>query len=168
MARAARLKVFLTPAGFDDVLVAAPSRRAALQAWGARGDLFALGEACEVDDPELTALALARPGEVVRRPRGDMAALLAAAPKPRPGVKAAAPAPPTPPDRSALDAAEGALAAAQAELDGELAAIMEERARLDRREAEARRAGRTRLAALERTRAAAARRYDAAVQSNGG
>lgn len=163
MARAARLKVFLTPAGFDDVLVAAPSRKAALEAWGARGDLFALGEACETQDPELTALALAHPGEVVRRPRGDMAALLAAAPKPRAKpAEAPAKAPPRPPpDRSKLDAAEAALATAGRELAEELAAIAEERARLDAREAEVRRAGQVRTAALKRTRDAAQRRYDA-------
>ena len=41
MARA--LKVFRTAAGFHDAYVAAPSRKAALEAWGADVDLFARG-----------------------------------------------------------------------------------------------------------------------------
>ena len=48
MARA--LKVFSTPAGFYEAVVAAPSRKAALAAWGAHDDLFASGHAQEIDD----------------------------------------------------------------------------------------------------------------------
>lgn len=62
--------------------MAAPSQAAALKAWGARGDLFARGEAFVVTASELTAEPLARLGEVIRRPRGDMATMLAAAAKP--------------------------------------------------------------------------------------
>ena len=76
------LKVFRAAVGFFDAVVAAPSRRAALEAWGARGDLFALGEAEEVNDLALREEALARPGEVIRIPRGDHAALVAAAKRP--------------------------------------------------------------------------------------
>ena len=36
MARTGRLKVFRTSIGFHDAYVAAPSRKAALEAWGAR------------------------------------------------------------------------------------------------------------------------------------
>ena len=39
----AKLKVFRTPIGFHDAYVAAPSRAAALRAWGADTDLFSTG-----------------------------------------------------------------------------------------------------------------------------
>jgi hypothetical protein len=69
-ARTARLKVFRTPIGFHDAYVAAPSRKAALAAWGAGTDLFAAGAAEVVSDPKLTKEPLARPGEVIRKARG--------------------------------------------------------------------------------------------------
>src|SRR6188768_722545 len=113
-----KLKVFRTSTGFHDAYVAAPSRKAALAAWGAEADLFARGVAEEVSDPQLTTAALERPGEVIRLSRGDLAAQLKAlglrkekaapvtkAPaKPR---KAAKPRPP--PKRDQVDAAEQAL-----------------------------------------------------------
>ena len=61
-----KLKVFRTPIGFHDAYVAAPSRKAALEAWGAGGNLFARGTAEEVTDPKLTAEPLRHPGEVIR------------------------------------------------------------------------------------------------------
>jgi hypothetical protein len=62
-----RLKVFKTPTGFHDAYVAAPSRKAALEAWGAGTDLFSAGiaELAEADS-EAAKAALATPGEVVR------------------------------------------------------------------------------------------------------
>ena len=76
-ARKQKLKVFRTAAGFDDAFVAAPSRKAALEAWGASTDLFSAGIAEEVRDPEsgsseakAAKAALANPGEVVRVRRG--------------------------------------------------------------------------------------------------
>ena len=76
----ATLKVFRTPIGFHDAYVAAPSRKAALAAWGSDADLFARGIAEEVTDPALTADALAAPGTVIRRSRGTAAEQLAALP----------------------------------------------------------------------------------------
>ena len=117
-----KLKVFRTSTGFHDAYVAAPSRQAALDAWGAEANLFARGVAEEVIDPKLTAEPLKRPGEVIKLSRGDLSAQLkalgprkqkvtakAAAPeevvaKPR---KAAKPKPP--PKRDKVDAAEAAL-----------------------------------------------------------
>ena len=64
------LKVFRTPIGFHDAYVAAPSMKAALAAWGASTNLFAAGAAEVVTDPKLTKEPLARPGEVIRKPRG--------------------------------------------------------------------------------------------------
>jgi hypothetical protein len=71
--RKAKLKVFRTSVGFDDAYVAAPSRKAALEAWGAGTDLFAAGAAEPVTDPALMKSALERPGEVVRVSRGSAA-----------------------------------------------------------------------------------------------
>ncbi len=51
MARAAQLKVFAARLGFFETLVAAPSRKAALQAWGAHQDLFKDGTAAATADP---------------------------------------------------------------------------------------------------------------------
>jgi hypothetical protein len=127
VAKAGRLKVFRTPIGFDDAWVAAPSRKAALAAWGADRDLFARGIAEEVTDPALTAAALARPGTVIRTSRGTAAEQLAALPpKPKRAARAAT-APPDPdkpvarpkrarpprPDRGALDKAEADLRKAE-------------------------------------------------------
>ena len=67
------LKVYRTAIGFHDAYVAAPSMKAALAAWGTDKNLFARGVAEQVTDPALTAAALARPGEVVRVPRGSPA-----------------------------------------------------------------------------------------------
>lgn len=69
---ARKLKVFRTPIGFHDAYVAAPSRKAALQAWGADADLFARGMAEEVTDATLMKEPLTHPGQVVRKIRGTM------------------------------------------------------------------------------------------------
>ena len=66
------LKVFTTAAGFVNAVAAAPSRKAALQAWGVRDNLFASGAATVVTVPDLIAQALATPGEIVRVPRSDL------------------------------------------------------------------------------------------------
>ncbi|WP_341207141.1 hypothetical protein [uncultured Sphingomonas sp.] len=78
-----KLKVFRTAAGFNDAYVAAPSRKAALAAWGATADLFARGAAEEVTDPALMEAPLAAPGEVVKISRGSAEEQLAAAPAPQ-------------------------------------------------------------------------------------
>ena len=67
-----KLKVFCATSGFHDSIVAAPSRPAALKAWGARTDLFSMGVAKQVTDPQIVEKALARPGQVIRlRRSGD-------------------------------------------------------------------------------------------------
>jgi hypothetical protein len=76
--RTPKLKVYRTPIGFHDAYVAAPSQKAALEAWGSTGKLFAQGAAELVTDPTLTKEPLARPGEVVRKPRGSEAELIEA------------------------------------------------------------------------------------------
>ena len=71
MARASKLKVYRTPIGFHDAYVAAPSQKAALEAWSTNVNLFARGEAEVVEDAELSAEPLAHPGTVIRKLRGD-------------------------------------------------------------------------------------------------
>lgn len=66
----ARLKVFQAHLGFYDTVVAAPSRAAALKAWGSRQNLFRDGQAKEAAAAEAIAAALAKPGIVLRRPVG--------------------------------------------------------------------------------------------------
>ncbi|MEG8017904.1 hypothetical protein [Sphingomonas sp. LR55] len=67
MARAQKLKVYRTVAGFHDAYVAAASQKAALAAWGSDKDLFARGIAEQVTDDALTAEPLAAPGTVIKR-----------------------------------------------------------------------------------------------------
>lgn len=66
-----KLKVFRTHIGFDDLIVAAPSRKAALDAWGASAHLFSQGFAAETHEPALVKSALGRPGMVLRRQFGS-------------------------------------------------------------------------------------------------
>ena len=170
-----KLKVFRTTAGFHDAYVAAPSQKAALEAWGADANLFARGVAEQVTDPKLTAAPLDRPGEVIKVSRGDLAAQLKAlgprAKKARAGAnddeapekprKAAKPKPP--PKRDKVDAAEDALKQARQRheraekaletqrdaIERKLEALRskqeKERARLERKRDEAREAYRVAL-----------------------
>ncbi len=68
---ARKLKVFRTHIGFDDLIIASPSRKAALDAWGASAHLFTQGFAAETNEPALVKAALARPGTVLRRQFGS-------------------------------------------------------------------------------------------------
>ncbi len=150
MAKAKKLKVFRTAIGFHDAYVAAPSQKAALEAWGTDSNLFAAGAAEAVTDPALTKEPLERPGEVVRRLRGSADEQIAALgkdskkkanrPSPRPspasgrGGKKSAPSPasgaggrkkPPRPSRAAVEKAEQALAKAE---EGHRAALEKLRA----------------------------------------
>ena len=146
--RKQKLKVFRTPIGFHDAFVAAPSRKAALEAWGADANLFAQGMAEQVDDPDLMKEPLSRPGEVIKRLRGSedehVAALGKAAgrkekPSSRPGPaggsgskKERGPKP----DRAELDAAEEAAAKAEKKQRKALREIDERLRDLDRKRRE--------------------------------
>ena len=68
---ARKLKTYVTSLGFFDQAVAAPSRKAALEAWGASSNLFHQGAARETDDPDIVAVTMAKPGVVLRRPVGS-------------------------------------------------------------------------------------------------
>lgn len=161
MARA--LKVFRTSTGFHDAYVAAPSRAAALRAWGSDNDLFARGAAEEIDDAKLMAEPLAHPGMVIRKSRGSLTEQLAALPKDKPKRKpseakeAAKPAveaksrpkPKPRPSRTKLDRAEAAAEALDVEQQTALDALAKREAALreERRALEARQeAARTRAA----------------------
>jgi hypothetical protein len=153
-----RLKVFCATSGFHDAVVAAPSRPAALKAWGAKTDLFSMGVAKQVTDPKLVKKALARPGEVIRLNRsgaGDEA--------PAPMKKKAQPKA-RPPNRAKLASAEEKLAALEEKqakerqaIERELSALERKRAKLEKRHAKARSSAEDRL---EQARAY----YDAALE----
>ena len=67
---ARKLKTYQTSLGFFDQAIAAPSMKAALEAWGADSNLFHQGAAKESDDPDVVAATMAKPGVVLRRPVG--------------------------------------------------------------------------------------------------
>jgi hypothetical protein len=66
-----KLKTYRTSLGFYDQAVAAPSMKAALDAWGAKSNLFHQGIAKETDDPDIVAATMAAPGVVLRRAVGS-------------------------------------------------------------------------------------------------
>lgn len=188
MARNPKLKVFRTPIGFHDAYVAAPSQKAALEAWGSDADLFGRGVAERVEDPELMREPLAKPGTVIRRLRGTPAEQLAALPPdvPRSGrAKKAAdedaasdgrasrkppasqrlPKPKPRPDRRALDKAEQALAELETRHAVEREVLAKRQAELDRdkRALEARQETENAAAAGKVRKAGAA--YERAMQA---
>jgi hypothetical protein len=68
---ARKLKTYQTSLGFFDQAIAAPSMKAALEAWGADSNLFHQGAAKESDDPEVIKATMAKPGVVLKRPVGS-------------------------------------------------------------------------------------------------
>jgi len=68
---ARKLKTYQTSLGFFDLAIAAPSMKAALEAWGADSNLFHQGAAKESDDPNVIAATMAKPGVVLRRAVGS-------------------------------------------------------------------------------------------------
>jgi len=68
---ARKLKTFETSLGFFDLAIAAPSMKAALEAWGADSNLFHQGAARESSDPDVIAATLAKPGVILKRPVGS-------------------------------------------------------------------------------------------------
>jgi len=170
------LKVYRTSIGFHDAYVAAPSKKAALEAWGSKKDLFARGAAELVSDPELERAPLVSPGEVIKMSRGSVAEQLAALPpnaaadekkaKPAKPGKAAKPSPPPPPkpSRAELDAAEQAIEKVRETHAKALAAIAEEEARLAERKRRVQDEQDTELARLTADRDDKKSSYDAAMR----
>jgi hypothetical protein len=68
---ARRLKTYQTSSGFFDLAVAAPSMKAAAEAWGSGTNVFNRDFAKETHDPAIVAATMAKPGVVLRRPVGS-------------------------------------------------------------------------------------------------
>jgi hypothetical protein len=177
-----KLKVYRTSTGFHDAYVAAPSQKAALEAWGSEHDLFARGVAEVVTDAALTKEPLAHPGEVIKRLRGTTAEQIAALPPDRPRKpskreepekaepsppkkrQSAKPKPAPRPARTALDDAERALAEAEARHRAEAKTIAEEEAALARRRRKLEKDQEVERARLERERDRAEADYQRAMR----
>jgi hypothetical protein len=71
---ARKLNTYQTSLGFFDLAVAAPSMKAALEAWGADSNLFHQGAAKQSDDPDVIAATMAagRRSEASRRLQGGL------------------------------------------------------------------------------------------------
>lgn len=175
--RKAKLKVYSTPIGFHDALVAAPSQKAALEAWGAGTNLFSQGSAHLVTDPKLAKVPLEHPGQVVKVLRGSEAEQLAALDRserpartkarkaevlPKTGRKR-----PPKPSRAALARAEAALEklekkqeSERASLDERIKALERKRRELERRHERSRDSAKERLENERSSYDAAIRRYE--------
>ena len=68
---ARKLKTYQTSLGFFEHAIAAPSMKAALEAWSADSNLFHQGAAKESTDPNVIAATMAKPGVVLKRPVGS-------------------------------------------------------------------------------------------------
>ena len=168
-----KLKVFRTPIGFHDAYVAAPTKKAALEAWGTDANLFARGTAEEVTDPKLTAAPLERPGEVIRVSRGDLSAQLKAlGPRKKPAGRSKAEAGPEPkrsarrkppPRRDKVDAAEDALEQARQRHERAEKALEAQRDAIERRASSLRSKQEKERARLERKRDEAREAYREAL-----
>ena len=175
--RKTRLKVFSTPIGFHDALVAAPSQKVALDAWGAGTNLFSQGSAHVVTDPKLTKVPLEHPGQVVKVLRGSEAEQLAALDRQKPPARSKArKAEVLPkktrkrarkPSRTGLARAESALerlettqASELARLDKQIKALEERRRHLQRRQERERDEARERAEDERAKYNAAIRRYE--------
>src|ERR1700733_5374141 len=69
-----KLKTFITNIGFFELALAAPSMKAALEAWGMGHNAFQHGFAKQTDDPKIVAATMAKPGVVLRRGVGTTGA----------------------------------------------------------------------------------------------
>jgi hypothetical protein len=78
-----KLRTFTTSIGFFDLAIAAPSMKAALEAWGSKQNLFQRGFAEETDDPAIAAATMAHPGVVLRRAVGTEGEFSENAPLPK-------------------------------------------------------------------------------------
>jgi hypothetical protein len=192
MADTANLKVFRTTTGVHDAYVAAPSRKAALEAWGSETNLFALGSAEQISDPRLMKAPLATPGVVVKKRRPAEAAPVEATPaepapveaaappaerprreRPKLEIVAASPAPATPPaakaktkprpSREDFDAAQTALKQVQAAQAAALKALAAREAELGRERRILERSQARDLALATRARDTAKAGYEKAI-----
>ena len=156
-----KLKTYRTTAGFFDLAVAAPSMKAALEAWGANANLFHQGFAQATDDPAIVKATTARPGVVLRRPVGTNAPFREKADLPTdlPAPKATYRKAPVAPSsrKAATRAQERQERAAERERERRRNAIAKAETALDK----ARRAHDARRSAIDADRAAIERRAEA-------
>lgn len=144
--RKQKLKVYRTAIGFHDAYVAAPSQKAALEAWGVDTNLFARDSAEEVTEPDLMKVPLEHPGQVVKVLRGTKAEQLAALAEQEPSAKTRKSRVkqsevvrkrpdkrPPKPSRSTLDRAEKAVEALEKRQEQEVAAIEKEQKALEQK-----------------------------------
>jgi hypothetical protein len=174
--RKQKLKVFRTPIGFHDAYVAAPSRKAALEAWGADSNIFAQGIAEEVIDPTLMEEPLAEPGKVIRRVRASAEEHFAELERRAPKKKVARkekdggnvvelkPKSKPKPSRDEVDAADEALEKAGKKQRRKLAEIDETMRELELRRRELQREYEKERDSLERRRDKAKSAYDRALR----
>jgi hypothetical protein len=178
------LKTYTTSAGFFDLAVAAPSMKAALEAWGSRNNLFHHGFAKISEEPKIVAATMAKPGVVLRRAVGSNDPFSEHADLPRnlgigkvrgkpakPAAKRTDPPPEATDDKAARQAAlafEKERKRRETERRREETAGRKERERRDRAIAaaqaaleEAEREHQARVEEIEKDRAALARRSDA-------
>jgi colicin import membrane protein len=179
------LKTYTTSAGFFDLAVAAPSMKAALEAWGSKNNLFHHGFAKVSEDPKIVAATMAHPGVVLRRPVGSNGAFSEHAKLPTdlpvgnakraPATRSAKTREPLPPEavddkasREAARAFEKEQKRRESERRREEAAQQKERARRERAIAaaeaaleEARQDHEAKLEDIEKDRAALDRRSQA-------
>jgi hypothetical protein len=181
-----RLKVFRTPIGFHDAYVAAPSMKAALEAWGSSTNLFSQGAAEVVTDPDPGSgpgrrekrrpieQALARPGEVVRVLRGNEGEQIRALGKTGKGTKKEEAGPRIKsgvtkkkqrprPSAAGVERAEAALARVEAKHRAALDKLRAEAAALDKRRRELERKQRSERERLNRKLEVARERYRSAM-----
>ena len=69
-----KLKTYITNLGFFELALAAPSMKAALEAWGMGHNAFHQGFARETDDPRIVAATMAKPGVVLKLAVGSKGA----------------------------------------------------------------------------------------------
>jgi hypothetical protein len=168
----ARLKVFAARMGFFDTVIAAPSQKAALEAWGTRQNLFHDGTARLTEEPDAIVAALARPGVLLRRPAESESGFeehpappsIPSLPKRPPGrsateKKIAAGTRRPVPDRRALDRIEAELGTLDAHFEHERGDLAGKAAALKLRIADLDRTHRRAREALKRALAAARRDY---------
>ena len=172
------LKVFQAHLGFFDTVVAVPSKKAALEAWGSRQDLFHTGLASIAEDKDAIRAALARPGVVLKRAAGSRDPFTAEPgvpkitlgprkppPKAKPKLELVKPKPRVePPDRTELDRAEKALADLKDEIKSSEASFARWKKELVAEEQESKSRFRARERELEQQLAAAKRTYSRALR----
>lgn len=150
-----QLKVFRTHLGFYDTIVAAPSQKAALAAWGVHQNLFHEGMASITTDSDMRKAALDRPGTVLARMFGSRDAFTVSKPtpqakhlpkesKPRKAtkgreVKSSKPSTKRVPDREAIEAARAHLKQVEREQIRKLARLTEQQRELAREVSESKR-----------------------------